>query len=438
MPVANLLRVKGAVHDINEIKVLSDDQCNIRFMSDRTLYILQNLSAEDITFLTRYGTILDNDEYIPVTDASPDFDDVETAIDLVRRDLTDMTSCDIVSAINQLTQAIVATSCGCEVGQGSDTSDGVNGGPIPPPVGDIIYQEPSTVQDRNCKAANLVHQTLLDLFTDLDAYNVDDMGVLGLVVAIGVVTGIIASTILTPMGGIIVGVAGALAAFVAKMIGVTVSLADIVGAMSIRQTDLVCALYSSSSASTAKTAYLDVLSEEIGFGAAERALVDLMMFNAFMNTLFFDTAELASFWPGYTGPVDCSTCLAPIISDIEDVPGFPGAVIIGSDRFLVGDTVVVQTTDDQLCAGRQKAAVEILVGVGQIETTLALGSVSGWSETCAFPCAENNSVIWGDGFDPVRIVWACNVQPATAGQAGSAVVKVESATVTTFSLTRLA
>jgi len=408
-------------------------------MSDRSLYILQNLSSLDITLLSRYAVSFEPGElYQPVLPGSSESSTVDTAIDIIRRDLTGM-GCDIVASIDALTQVVASNACGCPVGQGEDTADGVQGGPVPPPIGNIVYQEPSAADDRSCKAANLIHQTLREIFIDLSAYNVDDMSVLGLSLVVGIVAGVIASTVVTPLGGVMVAVAGSLAVFVARMIGVTVSLADIVNAMSVRQTDLVCALFSSNSASTAKAAYLSVLSEQIPIGPAEEALVGLMMTNALMVTLFFDTPELVSFWPTYVGPVDCTGCAGtPVFSLIEDVPGVPPATIVGSNRFLVGDKVTVITGADALCAGRWKIPAEFLQGGVQFAATIDVDMVSGWTDTCAFPCADNESVVWGPGFSPVIQFWTCDLLPEGFGLVGAGIVKVQSASSATWEFTRTA
>lgn len=301
--------VGGFIHSLETIEGLSDEQCNLRLISDQTLYVLQNLSSEDITFLTRYAVSFEpGDLYEPVLPGTPESATVYTTIDIIRRDLSDM-NCDIVGAINSLAQVIAANACGCPVGQGEDTEDGEEGGAIPSPVGDIVYEEPSTAPDRECKAANLIHDTLFDTFVQLDAYNVDDMSVLGLSLAVGVVAGIIASAVVTPMGGVLVAVAGSLAVFVARMLGVTVSLGDIVTAMTDRHGDLVCTLFNSTSASGAKSAYLAILLEEVGISSIEADLVGLLMTNALMNVLFFDTAETVDFWPSYTGSIDCTSCV---------------------------------------------------------------------------------------------------------------------------------
>lgn len=238
-----------------------------------------------------------------------DTGDILTARDIGLEVYESMSGCnELITAINELRIAISVNACGCPVGQGSDNDDGTRGGPVPGPVGDIVYQEPSVTPDRDCKAANLVHETLLDVFTELNKYNVDDMATLGLALTTGLVASIIASAIATPMAGVIVAVAGVTAVFVGKLISILVDLGNIVSVMTAQQTQLVCDLYTSTQASTAKATYLATLTAG-GATALEAELVGLLMTNALMNTLYFDTKELEAFWPTYTGPVDCQVCV---------------------------------------------------------------------------------------------------------------------------------
>lgn len=310
MTVRLISRANGYVHNVDTIRGLSDEPCNLRFLSDRSLYILQNLSELDVTFLARYGTIISSDQYIPVSPGTSDASDVGDAINIIRRDLTDMGCNDIVEAINSLKISINNTSCGCEIGQGADNQEGEEGGSVPDPVGDIVYQEPSPIADRKCKAANAIHQTVEELFVGLAAYNVGGMSTLGLSLVVSLIAGVIATSVTTPIGGLMVAVAGALASFGATLVGVQVfDLDDTLARLTASRSDLVCALYSSTTTSSARDAYeAELLSA--GISPAASALIVLLLTNATLNVLFFDTSETAAYWPTYTPPVDCASCVS--------------------------------------------------------------------------------------------------------------------------------
>jgi hypothetical protein len=331
--VRPIQRVGGFVHDVDHIPTLSSTASNVVCLSDQTLYVLQNLTSLDIGFLTRYGEILDGGLYVPVTEGSPGEAVVNDVVNVIRRDLSGhMSIAEIISTINV---AVANISCGCNVGQGEDNMDGERGGAVPDDVGDITYQEPSAVPDRDCKAANLLAETIRELFSQLAGYNVDDMATLGLAATVGIVTTIIASTLTGPMAIVIGAVAGILATFVARMFGLSVDFPTLVAVMDAEHSELVCLLYNSNSASQARDAYTDYLGSQPGISSAEITLLELIMTNAVMNTLFFDTPELAAFWPTYTALVDCSTC--------PGCPDYEYQVPIGSLVSIVDDVVTVDS-----------------------------------------------------------------------------------------------
>lgn len=308
MAIRVIQSANGAVHDITQVAELSNEPCNLRFLSDKTLYVLQNLSAQEITYYGRYGEILENNLYAPVSQGDENSGTVLDAVNIIRRDLTDMGCNDIVAAINSLGSILTNMACGCPVGQGEDTTAGEEGGDVPPPVGDIVFEEPAFTPNRKCKAANLIHETLKDMFVELDELNIDDYGTLGLVLAVATVTGIITSIAATPMAGLLVGVAGGLAVFVARLIGIEVfNMTDIANAFIDNGEALVCALYDATDVDTARDDYQAVL---LGAGLSTGAvnLIGLMMFNAVMDILFFDTADIAVLLPIYTPPFDCASC----------------------------------------------------------------------------------------------------------------------------------
>lgn len=407
-------RVNGSLFDVDALQVLSEENCNLLVVSDRTLYLLQRFALNEVNFVARYvEEYVGPDGYIPVTLSSPDLDFVQTVARLFRLEVSDM-SCDIVAAIGSLTSAIMATSCGCEVGQGSDTSDGERGGSVPDPVGDIVYEEPAAVTDRDCKAANLVHFTLKDTFTELDRYNVDDMSTLGLVLVIGTVSGIIASVVATPMVGVLVAVAGMLAAFSARLIGVSISLADIVTAMEDGEEDLVCALFASSLASTARADYLSQL-EAHGASSIEAALVGLLMTNALLNILYFDTPDTAAFWSSYTAPVDCLPCSGfERIEFFKFGGGGDQGTFIGSNRFEVGDTVIVQSVAEEPgCPDRELAAFNMLTAGDLALHAEVTITIDGWSDFCVHAGCGDNVSLWSTGLNlspgPTEII--CSIEP---------------------------
>jgi hypothetical protein len=216
-------------------------------------------------------------------------------------------ACNLIEAINGIKVALEMSGCCIPPGQGEDNEAGEEGGSVPSPIGTVVYEEPSPISDRKCKASNLIHESLRDAFFRLDEAGADKLGVLGLTLAASVVAAVFATFVASPIAGVIVLVAGSLAAFVARLIGVTVVLEDIWQIMDDNEQALICAFYSSTNVTSAREMYLDIL-ELGGLGSAELGLVSLLMYNSLLNVLFFDTLDTAAFWPIYSGPVDCDAC----------------------------------------------------------------------------------------------------------------------------------
>lgn len=309
--------VRGTVFDLPHALSLDASDCNVLLVSSRTLYFIQAFSRGEVAFRARYAaSFLEGGRFV-LADSSADLNNIGAIVNQYGLEVLDM-SCDVVSALGGITSAInamaaglAATQCGCDVGQGQDSNDGQEGGPLPDPVGDIQFSAPTAVPDRKCKAANLIHETVEKVFVDLDAYGVDDMSVLGLAFVVGVVAAVIGTSVSTPIGGLIAAVAGMVAVFAARLVGITVSLSDIVSVLATSEDDLVCALNGATSASAAKAAYQLVLDTEGTLSSGEKGLVGLLLTNSALNGLFFDANGLDDFLATYIPPVDCSTCPAP-------------------------------------------------------------------------------------------------------------------------------
>lgn len=320
--VRRISRADGFVHDIETIKVLSTEQCNIRVLSDRTLYILQNLSELDVTFESRYGVILANDLYEPVRLYTDDGLVQEQTVDIIRRDLTDMTIedtliclCDEAKAISGTLTGVVAAinslktaGCGCEVGEASDGESGTEGGAPPAPVGSITYSFPAEIDDRKCKAANSIHFFVRDLIEQLDDAGADNYGVLGLGIVISAVVGVIGSVATSPVGGLVLAVAGLVATFAAALVGIETDLSVIKDVLDENEDDLICALLSAVTADDARDAYESILVADATLGSVAIGMVMLLFTNSMVNVLFFETEDSEAFLDSYTPPNDCSAC----------------------------------------------------------------------------------------------------------------------------------
>lgn len=322
-------RARGFVHDIDTVAALSDVASNIRLLSDRSLYILQNLSGEDVTFLSRYGEIETGGFYLPVQEGSPEAETVYDAINLIRRDLNDMTVetaleciCEQLESIAASISAAQGESATCTIGSDVETSDGTEGGPLPDPVNGIDYDPPSAIIDRKCKAANYIHGSISEVVTELKLNRADQYLFAGLAFVLALVTTIVGGLILGPFGLLLGAVSGSFLSMATLLFKASFSLALLETAILADQDAAICALFEATSASGARTAYLAHLTAE-GATALEIEFVEFFLTNNLLNVLFFawgDSEDVIDATPIIS---DCSSCVS-ILEDWDFVAGLEG------------------------------------------------------------------------------------------------------------------
>jgi len=97
--IRNLTRVGGSVHDVTYLESLDPDDCHVIILSERSLYILNNLSLGEVGYLARYAKqYFPGNLFVPVEvgDEWEEFvRDTQNAFGL---EITDMT-CDIVGIL---------------------------------------------------------------------------------------------------------------------------------------------------------------------------------------------------------------------------------------------------------------------------------------------------------------------------------------------------
>ena len=297
----------GFVHDINTVASLSDEPNNIRLLSDKSLHILQNLSQEDITFLSRYGEILGGDFYLPVLAGSPEEADVEDAIDLIRRDLNDMSVEELLECL--CTQISVLAQEAMLAGQEieSQLSDGVvETGP------GHQFESQSEYFQAKCSVANGIYDTVHDLVDWLEDHSVDLLaGVLG-----GVTSGLlVALTISGPVGWTIAISGVALAALAAFLIGISIEFEDLLQALEDVHDECVLALFNASDAVTAEANFIAaVAASSEPTTSIERQLVGYLLSADMLNQLFSPRGDVAVY--SSPDPVDCDSAIL-IVWDFE-------------------------------------------------------------------------------------------------------------------------
>jgi len=313
-------RANGFVHDVEKLSDLSVAPVHIRVLSDRSLYILQNLAELDVAFLSRYGQIIGNGQYLPVLeDDEILFGVVNDTVDTVRKDI--MT--DVNDGLLAIANAIVnlANSQGdcdtCQVAQcGSGgatgtagqattvTDDGVTN---PNPVLFPGYEEYDVFK---CDLAEYIVEQIqadVDKLLDLNWSAITFYGVLELVA-------IIAATVATPIfGDEILAVVGSIALVSGAMNG---PLGELDTALTNVSSGIICALYTAPDVQTAKANAKTAIFQEL-----ESLTSGVTLFVAKqMAAMFLSFASLNRLYEGDetkvypTSAFDCSTCFGGSLS----------------------------------------------------------------------------------------------------------------------------
>ncbi len=295
-----LARAGGFVHDIETVISLSSEPANIRLLSDRSLYLLQNLSLEDITFRSRYGEILSNGFYLPVTAGSAEDADVQDAVDLVRRDLNSMGVEELLECICKTNTILVEQ--GAEAGSAVDAIS--SDGEVATGEGEQFPDQESYF-DAKCNIANAVFDTILGLIDWLDDNDVDLLaGLFG-----GVTSGLLVGVALAGPVGWAWLLGGALVTSVAGyIVRLTVNFSDLSAALSDTHDACVLGLYNASDAITAEQNFIAAV--EAGspaITAVESGLLGLLIPADLVNNLFSPRSDMVSY--SSPDPVDCGSAV---------------------------------------------------------------------------------------------------------------------------------
>jgi hypothetical protein len=213
----------------------------------------------------------------------------------------------------------VSIDCGCNVGKGPDNGEGEEGGDVPDPIGDIVYDEPAPIDDRKCKAADYLASWLRNtIFRDiLVAQSIDAKTQLGVVLALGAL-GSILGLIGGIAGAVVGGVGGLLLGAILAIIQQELDFSQIQDVLDLNIQALVCALYEATTVSQARSSFQQVLVDDGSLSSAEIAFTMLWLPNALLNLLFFDITspfDSAVFFDGYAFVTGCDECGGPALTD---------------------------------------------------------------------------------------------------------------------------
>lgn len=299
-------RARGFVHDIEFLSGLSDEPCNVRLLSDRSLYVMQNLASKDVGFYARYGTIIDQGQYIPVENGTTNAELVDTTQDLIRKELQDLSLEQGLIKIADAIEFLALNQCcpsdgsgGSGENEGSASSGQDNGVDSPDPTKWPTYQEYKA--DKCNRATGIINQFQEDI------NNFEQLNWVGLLaLPIGEALILLAATLITPIPGD--EILGVLAVISTLAGGVLPVVAVVKSSIVNVKDDLICNLYEAPDVSTAKADSRATLQAEIDaqssgiVQAAASLMGNMFLTNNSLNKLF-DPDALFDY-----PTADCSNC----------------------------------------------------------------------------------------------------------------------------------
>jgi hypothetical protein len=268
-------RPRGAIHDLSTIADLGADRCRILCVSDRTLYLLHNFAADDVTWFGRYAEERLDHGYVKLERGSPLWPLFAETVNAFQLEVLDMT-CDIEAGLKSIAEALDGLCCGggsggssnnavqnCLEGLpnsellGPDESTQGNPGIGPPPEGFLTWEE---FFEYKCQAAHFIHNYVLQYMKAVQTF---DGAFLVANIAVPIIAGVagILPAALTPVG-------------FALMVTSLVAIGALVGASWFfvdemreyweeTEREIICALYNSSTSAQAISVVANALEDAI-------------------------------------------------------------------------------------------------------------------------------------------------------------------------------
>jgi len=295
-------RTNGFVHTVDTALALSDERANLLCVSDRTLYLLQNLSELDIGFLNRYALNWEGNLYQPVEPGSEEEEDIILWTGAVQRELLQMSCEDFTINVN-----VPASACGCQPpGQDSIVPPPPMGQGEAPPEG---WKEMENGSVDKCKMAYLLRDQLEAVFGQMDTFGVATL--FGGTVA--TTQALIATILIEIAGGPILWALttlGAISGIVATVISFEIDFAALKQITIDRASDLICAFYDAGDPDDAWTEARLIFVDE-GATAGELAFFDALQTIRAAALLFFLPDPGSEDWQAILDALptqDCATC----------------------------------------------------------------------------------------------------------------------------------
>jgi hypothetical protein len=371
---------RGAVHSLARLAELSSQPCNILCVSDRTLYILANYAALDITFRSRFSADETDHGYQCVSrDDGLLWDLYQDIIRNFQLEVVDMT-CDIESGLTAIAEAIAGLDFPSGGGCGYAPSSG--GSQVLPCIGDIPNDELLPPEGMGpfdpegdppggfetweeyytykCQAAEFIWNLERKHMVNLRNFE-------GISLAASIVGPIVAGlagvlpAMFTPAGFVV---------FVASVVAIGVVagaswfyMDEMISHWDDNHDDIICALYNSGTSAQATSALANALEDAIqaiiswgalgGISGQIKELLGVAFAELAGNGIvepLFKTVVAASAYEA-----DCSECQEPSAADL-----FETRVDQPYNQLLIGDSIEAEA-DNETEGYRGKSAIQEVI-----------------------------------------------------------------------------
>jgi hypothetical protein len=364
----------GTIHDLAHLAELCDSACRILCVSDRTLYVLQNLVNFDATFRARYAVELLEKGFIPVTEDSPLWPLYRSTVAALPLEVRDM-SCDIESGLNAIADALSELAARPSGGPCADYGGGTivvnclsnadnetllgpdesSVGYGVPPDGFATWEEYLTYK---CQAAEFIHALVRKFM--VAAWNFDLVFLTANLVA-PVIAGIagVLPAVFTPAG---------FAIFITAIVGISALaiaqwffMGEMIDQWDLDHDAIVCALYNSGSSVQAISALSNALEDAIQAIVSWGALGGVSgQISALLSTAFSQLAGNGIVEPLFKAVVAATAYEA----DCSGCGGYTGALaqtrlMSPYNQLVVGDSIASYSDNPTTGYRGQNSGVEV-------------------------------------------------------------------------------
>jgi len=348
---------RGSIHDLEHIATLSDEACILLCVSERTLYILQNLAVLDVTFSARYATELLDGGFVPVVDGDPLWPLFEETVERFQVEVIDM-SCTILEYLQAIADAINSSGLGSGWEEVYDVPGYEDAPYYDPPGTDASPPVPSVKCELAWSFASNWSTAMIELLSQRNSLGVG-LGVGAIALIVGLIS--------VPVAAIV----SILVALVGLVLVADIEITKNV--ISGLEESIACAIYSASSVDAAKTACDTVIDDAPQMNDRTRGILKDGISRNALNQIWEET------YPPVSGvPTDCGGCGAAACPRMEFQPDGDGDPAGSGDLTADGELRTLTSAYDN-SVGFHRLMIRSALACACHDFTIELVALNGYT-----------------------------------------------------------